>query len=304
MRDWLIRLLEAMLRGLHGRSDQPPAERGAEDAPVREALVPRRMVPEPRVISPEVSVCRTIAQFCEAGAAAVDVFAPALENYEGLDPQAGVVITNVDFSGSTIGQVGDALAPAIEKGRQALIEQGLDGYLWQLGFNRRVFALDDAQPLRTLRTARPIRREDFTRQGFVESGTNLSMGLAASIAIGVGHRERGHQGKITVAAWTDGWDFSSTTDRRRCRDALKVARRNCVAIEVRGFCPEYHWGDYQAWKKEVGLRDDEAFVTVLKRGANVQRAVEESIDEHTNSVGKTMMFLAPDSDTPTPPVLA
>ncbi len=308
MKELLIRMLEAVVRGLRSRTNtSADAAAGAEEAsPVLVPVEGARVIAAPERHHTRTQMGHTIEQCVAAGHAAVNHFSPVLEDYGDLDSTAGVIIRVVDFSGSTIGTIGNALAPALEASRRELLERGLDGYLWDLGFNRRVFALDDANPLRSLRTARVIRPSDFTRGGFVESGTNLSMGLTVAIAIGIAHRESGHEGKITTMGWTDGWDISGSADRRRCREALELARRRGVKVEVHGFCPKHHWSDYQAWKSDVGLLDEEDCLQVLDPHAAVEDVVERSVTGIGESMTHTVMRIVRprDSDSDTPAALA
>ena len=218
----------------------------------------------------------------------MELFTQLVADYR-LDEETPIVARLVDFSASTKGQVGEALAPALEVSRQALLTKGADGYIWDLGFNAEVFALDAANPLRTIATARVITRSDFTPKGFVESGTNLSKGLATAIAVLTAHHLRGHKGDLLVSAWTDGWDTSDQSDRVLCRDALQLARQQGIKVEVYGFCPTAKYQRYQEWRRRVGLRTSEDNVKILGEDDSVSDAVFESVTGFGESISETML---------------
>ena len=245
----------------------------------------------------------TIVQACAVAGQAVDFFRPVLDEYPDLDPSSGIFIEGIDFSPSTIGDVGNALAPALMDGRRAVLAQGLNGLHWGFGFHDVPFSLRPDQPLSTLEHAPEIRVSDFSSGGFANGrSTNACLAIVIAVGLGVAHRERGHTGKITVSIWTDGCDMQrvGSANRDRCRRALRLARKHDVKVEIRGFCPAESWGRYVEWKNEVKLQDEESFVAKLEHGANVEDVVSRSVDGHTQSMGGTMMFRTSD----TPPAVA
>lgn len=203
-------------------------------------------------------------------------------------PDRAVVVELIDFSGSTIGRVGNALAPALMQARQAQVDQGGVGYLWQIGFNDNPFLLDPERPLRELHDTRAIEPDDFTASGFAGGSTALSTSLIVCAALLIAHRQRGHTGELLLAAWTDGRDTSSNDERDRCRRALEAARKAGIRIAVSGFCPEVKWEEYLLWAVQVGLNPDEALVVKLKPGDDISAVAADTARGHSEVVSESI----------------
>ena len=161
--------------------------------------------------------------------------------------------------------------------------------MWDLGFNSAVFPLHPVRWLQSLSGARIITAGDFTTAGFVQSGTNLSKGLAVATAILAAHRNCGHKGPLLATAWTDGWDTSDATDRIVCREALDLALHEDIAVEVHGFCPSRCYHLYQGWKRQVRLRSDQDHVKIFRERDDVRELVAESVADFGQSMSGTMM---------------